>query len=127
MDDGILERRTTSPMATACLLISFVALLGAVTFNLIEIGEMRATGDGKRDATKQRSADFTALDTKIKAILDAEAVSRKDVEEATGLGGDGGDDDGDTLDDLDVGDGDRGDGDRGDDEGDGGDGGDEGN
>ncbi len=123
MDDGILERRTTSPMATACLLISFVALLGAVTFNLIEIGEMRATGDGKRDATKQRSADFTALDTKIKAILDAEAVSRKDVEEATGLGGDGvdGDDDAlDDLDDLDVGDG-------GDDEGDWGDGGDEGN
>ena len=119
MDDGILERRTTSPMATACLLISFVALLGAVTFNLIEIGEMRATGDGKRDATEQRSADFTALDTKIKAILDAEAVSRKDVEEATGLGGDGVDGDGvdgddDALDDLDVG---VGDGDGGDDEG----------
>lgn len=116
MDDGILERRTTSPMATACLLISFVALLGAVTFNLIEIGEIRATSDGKRDATKQRSSDFEDLDTKIKALLEAHAVARKDVEEAAGLGDGDDDDDAPDADDLDpgdpVGDGDGGDGDE---------------
>jgi hypothetical protein len=41
-DDEIMERQATSPMATACLLISFFALLGAVILNLFEIGEYRA-------------------------------------------------------------------------------------
>jgi hypothetical protein len=42
-NDDIIEKKASAPVATSCLVIACVALIGAIVFQLLEIGEYRSS------------------------------------------------------------------------------------
>ncbi len=77
--EEIIEKRASSPVATSALVISALALVGAIVLQVMEIGELRAVGDGVRDSDRNTDSvaatvyrrDSAALETRARAILDA--------------------------------------------------------
>jgi uncharacterized protein YlxW (UPF0749 family) len=95
-DDSIIEKNSGSPMATSCLVIALLALVAAVFFQLVEIGELR--GDDARSAKEIVSREATSFNKKVK---DLEAtVSGMDEKLGNAIGGTTGTDE-DELDDAD--------------------------
>jgi hypothetical protein len=74
-DEEIIERRPSHPVSTACLILSAAAMLGAIVFQVIEIGEVRAgvsrpmlqKENPAKEFTKQQLTDFTAAANKVVA------------------------------------------------------------
>ena len=68
VDDSIIEKNTSSPMATSCLLIAAVALLLGIFVHLVEIGELR--GEDDRSAKSVVSKEKKSFDKKVRSVND---------------------------------------------------------
>lgn len=86
--EEIIEKRASAPVATSCLIIACVAILGAIAFQVAEIAEYRSGRDGISTRPGEGAGE-------IKARKDIDRVN-KEVEEtlakavtpaAEGLGG----------------------------------------
>src|SRR5688572_11815210 len=101
--EEIIEKKASSPIATSCLVIAVVALLGGMIFQILEIGQYRRPGietlNRPNPGIEKAKADLEILKRKVKAIVDqpvgepgeAGATSPGDLEpapaEPTGDGG----------------------------------------
>ena len=68
-DDSIIEKNTSSPMATSCLLIAAVALLLGIFVHLVEIAELR--GEEDRSAKSIVGKEKKSFDKKVRGVQDS--------------------------------------------------------
>ncbi len=70
--EEIIEKKPGSPLATACLVLSIVAILGAIALQIAEIGEYRrgTLGTGQRTpGASKAQKDADALHARVEEIL----------------------------------------------------------
>ena len=70
--EEIIEKKPGSPIATVCVILSIVAVLGAIAFQIAEIGEYRkgTLGTGQRTpGASKAQKDADALHTRAEEIL----------------------------------------------------------
>ena len=105
-DNTNLERAGSSPMATACLLISTFALCAAIFLALYEVGELRGKEGGiGRDAGGPAAVGKRFQDGLSSKVEDAiQSVKDEHGEAETSDDGDSGDSGDDDLEGLDGGD-----------------------
>ncbi|MCI0652254.1 MAG: hypothetical protein L0Z55_10270 [Planctomycetes bacterium] len=65
MSQDIIEKKPSSPLATSLLAISALCLIGAITFNILELRELKHD-DHILDAGKVYSAKMLAPHVKVK-------------------------------------------------------------
>jgi hypothetical protein len=68
-DNGILERQASDPIATACLLVSFFALVFAVGFQVVEVGEIRDSQAGSQEARLVEQADLKGFSDRVDGLV----------------------------------------------------------
>ncbi|HVR76608.1 MAG TPA: hypothetical protein VMT52_19925 [Planctomycetota bacterium] len=72
--EEIIEKKASSPIATSCLVIAVVALMGGMIFQLLEIGQYRRPGietlNRPTPGVEKMKADIEVLKRKVKAIVD---------------------------------------------------------
>lgn len=72
--EEIIEKKASSPIATSCLVIAVVALIGGMIFQILEIGQYRRPGietlNKPNPGVEKAKADIDALKRKVKAIVD---------------------------------------------------------
>ena len=66
-NEKIIEKRDSSPVATSCLVIAVLALIGAVVFHLYDIGELTANLDADEVAALLEGDDIP-LDDRLARI-----------------------------------------------------------
>jgi hypothetical protein len=72
-DEEIIEKRPSNPVATACLILASVALLGGIAYQIAEISEVRATkpvdsaADQHRRLFEKHKRDFEGS---VKKVID---------------------------------------------------------
>jgi hypothetical protein len=66
--EEIIEKKSSSPVATSCLIIAMIAMLAAMAFQLIELGEYRKN-PLPADIAKKRSVDITNFQKSVNDIL----------------------------------------------------------
>jgi hypothetical protein len=74
-NEEIIEKKPSAPVATACLIIAAIALLGAILLQLIELGEYRtgiAAGDKSPAVTKVK-ASLKKMGDEVAGILERTA------------------------------------------------------
>jgi len=52
-DEEIIEKRPSNPVATSCLILAALAMLGAIIYQVAEISEVRATNPVDRESPDQ--------------------------------------------------------------------------
>ncbi|HBO50632.1 MAG TPA: hypothetical protein DD471_01510 [Planctomycetes bacterium] len=81
--EEIIERKEGSPVATSCLIIACVAILGAVSLQIAEITQVRAEWDLEEknlNRVTHVQDDLDAITSKIDGILDKSKLG--DLEKA---------------------------------------------
>ncbi|MCZ6795666.1 MAG: hypothetical protein O7J95_18835 [Planctomycetota bacterium] len=78
-NEEIIEKRDSSPVATSCLVIAVLALIGAVVFHLYEIGELTANLDAGEVAALLEGDDIP-LDDRLARIERAVDAAIKDAD-----------------------------------------------
>ena len=84
-DVSIIEKNSGSPMATSCLVIALVALLGAIFFQLVEINELRGGEESSADDIVTRYENSFKKRTRGASDSIKEVNSRLDI----AMGGEG--------------------------------------
>ncbi|MBI4604826.1 MAG: hypothetical protein HY721_22925 [Planctomycetes bacterium] len=85
--EEILEKKDAAPVATACLIIACVALLGAIAFQLIEVAEYRRAIKYKEDRSpgeKQAKEHMKDFHDKVQGILAAAPAGAAEGTEEAG-------------------------------------------
>jgi uncharacterized protein YoxC len=80
--EDIIEKRDTSPLATSCLALALVLIIGAITLQVMEISEIRADWSAieKREGKIRRvESDVKGFEDDVSAILDKTAPIDADV------------------------------------------------
>jgi len=101
--EEIIEKRDTSPLASSCLAVSILAILGAIALQIAELSQIRAdwSASEKVQAKILRvDDDNDALDDLVKKILKQTELFPDDLDAAREITGDSdpSDDDGDSSD-----------------------------
>jgi hypothetical protein len=86
--EEIIEKKASSPIATACLVTAALALFGAICFQVSEVAEYRkgalAFGDQPRPGEMKASKDIKAFQTDVQTIVQQKAAGEAPAEgEAT--------------------------------------------
>jgi hypothetical protein len=72
--EEIIEKKASSPIATSCLVIAAVALLGGMVFQILETGQYRRPGietlNSPNPGVEKSKADLEIFRKKVKAIVD---------------------------------------------------------
>lgn len=86
--EEIIEKKTSSPLATSCLILAVVALLGAIALQLAELGEYRkgAPVSGPLPGAKQARDDSKSLGDRVDKILKETVTTGDATGDATGDG-----------------------------------------
>jgi len=74
--EEIIEKKTGSPIATSCLILSVVAILGAIVLQLAELGEYRRgqLDQGRTPGKALAKKDLDKLRSEVKAIVEKKAA-----------------------------------------------------
>ena len=89
-NEEIIERKEGSPIATSCLVIATVAILGAIALQIAELKQIRTeyhAGEKLANQVKRVKGDIAAVETTVDDILKAskplgDETSDKRVEDA---------------------------------------------
>lgn len=84
-NEEIIEKRATAPIATSCLVIACVALMGAIIFQIVEIAAYR-TGVAEPARINQGIAQDKAAKYMSQLKKDVEAVEALTPSGSGGLG-----------------------------------------
>ena len=90
-NEEIIERKEGSPVATSCLVIATVAILGAIALQIAELKQIRTeyhAGEKLANQVGRVKGDTAAIETTVKDILNAslplgDETGKKRVEDAT--------------------------------------------
>src|SRR5262245_9793019 len=80
-NEEIIEKKPSAPVATACLIISAVALIGAITLQLMELGEYRTgiAASDKDPAATRVNAALKKLKDEVSTVLEKTAGAGADA------------------------------------------------
>lgn len=94
--EEIIEKKASSPIATSCLVISCIAIVGAIFFQIWEIADYRSGLGPVSTAVKKgvgqdlAGKDIRSINDRVGAILESSAASVSGDETGGGTGLEGG-------------------------------------